>query len=73
MIDSHCHLADDAFAADLADAVPYAVEHKDEKPASGAIYGGVEGGLTDEADGFIRSVMTDMLDKQQGLPRETPV
>ena len=47
----------EAFAADLAEAVPYAVEHKDEKPASGAIYGGVEGGMTDEADDFIRAVM----------------
>jgi hypothetical protein len=50
--------------------VQYAHEHKDEKPMSGAIYGGVEGGMTSEADEFIRSVMTDMLDKHQGLPRE---
>ena len=47
----------EAFTADLAEAVPYAIEHKDEKPASGAIYGGIEGGLTDEADEFIRAVM----------------
>jgi len=60
----------DAFASDLAEAVQYAHEHKDEKPMSGAIYGGVEGGMTSEADEFIRSVMTDMLDKHQGLPRE---
>jgi sphinganine-1-phosphate aldolase len=59
----------DAFATDLADAVQYAYEHKDEKPMSAAIYGGVEGGMTDEADEFIRSVMEDMLDKHQGLPR----
>jgi sphinganine-1-phosphate aldolase len=59
----------DAFAADLDEAVPYAIAHKDEKPASSAIYGGVEGGMTDEADTFIRSVMEDMLDKHQGLPR----
>ena len=59
----------EAFTADLAEAVPYAIEHKAEKPASGAIYGGVEGGMTDEADDFIRSVMADMLDKHQGLPR----
>jgi hypothetical protein len=58
----------EAFTADLAQAVPYAIEHKDEKPASGAIYGGIEGGMTDEADEFIRAVMTDMLDKHQGLP-----
>jgi glutamate/tyrosine decarboxylase-like PLP-dependent enzyme len=59
----------EAFTADLAEAVQYAREHKDEKPLSGAVYGGVEGGMTDEADEFIRAVMTDMLDKHQGLPR----
>jgi glutamate/tyrosine decarboxylase-like PLP-dependent enzyme len=59
----------DSFAADLADAVEYAHEHKDEKPMSAAVYGGVEGGMTSEADEFIRSVMEDMLDKHQGLPR----
>ncbi len=59
----------DAFAADLTDAVRYAHEHKAERPLSGAIYGGVEGGMTTEADEFIRAVMTDMLDKHQGLPR----
>jgi len=59
----------DAFAADLAEAVEYAHEHKDENPMSAAVYGGVEGGMTSEADEFIRSVMADMLDKHQGLPR----
>jgi sphinganine-1-phosphate aldolase len=59
----------DQFEADLAEAVAYAHEHKDEQPMSAAIYGGVEGGMTDEADDFIRSVMEDMLDKHQGLPR----
>jgi glutamate/tyrosine decarboxylase-like PLP-dependent enzyme len=59
----------DAFAADLTDAVQYAHEHREESPMSAAIYGGVEGGMTSEADEFIRSVMEDMLDKQQGLPR----
>ena len=58
----------DAFARDLADAVSYAAEHKDEKPLSGAIYGGVEGGMTDEADEFIRAVMADMLDGQSSIP-----
>ncbi|MDQ1460611.1 MAG: sphinganine-phosphate aldolase [Actinomycetota bacterium] len=57
------------FAGDLTDAVAYAHDHKDEKPMSAAVYGGVEGGMTDEADEFIRSVMEDMLDKHQGLPR----
>ena len=58
----------EAFAADLAEAVPYAVEHADEAPASGAIYGGVVGGLTDEADGFIKMVMADMMDRHQAIP-----
>lgn len=56
------------FVADLAEAVPYAVEHKDEAPGSAAVYGGVAGGMTDEADEFIRGVMADMMDKHQGLP-----
>ncbi len=59
----------EAFAADLAEAVPYAVERKDETPGSAAVYGGVAGGMTDEADDFIRNVMADMMDKHQGLPR----
>jgi hypothetical protein len=54
----------DEFATDLADAVVYAKEHAAEPPKTGAIYGGVAGGLTDEADEFIRSVMADMMDGQ---------
>ena len=59
----------EAFAADLDEAVAYALEHEDEAPRSAAVYGGVAGGMTDEADEFIRSVMGDMMDKHQGLPR----
>ena len=58
----------EAFAADLTDAVAYAKEHAAEAAKSGAIYGGVAGGLTDEADEFIKAVMAGMLDAQQGLP-----
>ena len=58
----------DAFATDLADAVVYAKDHAAETPKSGAIYGGVAGGMTDEADEFIKMVMADMLDKQQAVP-----
>jgi sphinganine-1-phosphate aldolase len=58
----------DAFATDLDEAVAYALEHKDETPKSAAVYGGVAGGMTDEADEFIRNVMGDMMDKHQGLP-----
>jgi sphinganine-1-phosphate aldolase len=58
----------EAFAADLAEAVAYARERKDEAPFSAAIYGGVAGGLTDEADEFIRGVMAGLLDKQASIP-----
>ncbi len=58
----------DTFATDLAEAVAYAVEHADSAPASGAIYGGVAGGMTEEADGFITMVMADMMDGQQAIP-----
>ena len=54
----------DTFATDLAEAVEYAKEHATDAPKSGAIYGGVVGGLTEEADDFIRAVMADMMDSQ---------
>ena len=60
----------ETFATDLADGVAYALDHAAEAPASGAIYGGVAGGLTDEADGFIRMVMADMMDSQQAIPAD---
>jgi len=59
-----------AFAADLADAVAYANEHAAEAPRSGAIYGGVAGGMTEEAEKFIRAVMADMLDAQSSIPEK---
>ena len=60
----------EAFAADLDEAVAYAKEKEaaGEAAFSTSIYGGVAGGLTEEADEFIRSVMTGMLDTQQSLP-----
>jgi glutamate/tyrosine decarboxylase-like PLP-dependent enzyme len=60
----------EAFATDLADAVAYATEHAADTPRSGAIYGGVAGGMTDEADEFIRMVMGDMMDLQQAIPED---
>jgi hypothetical protein len=48
--------------------VDYAKEHAAEAPKSGAIYGGVAGGMTDDADTFIRAVMADMLDAQSVIP-----
>lgn len=59
----------EAFAADLSEAVAHASEHRDEPAGSAAIYGGVAGGLSDEADEFIRSVMADMMDAQQAVPK----
>jgi glutamate/tyrosine decarboxylase-like PLP-dependent enzyme len=59
----------EAFAADIDDAVRYAKEHAGEPAQSGAIYGGVMGGMTSEADEFIRTVMADMMDEQQAVPR----
>jgi glutamate/tyrosine decarboxylase-like PLP-dependent enzyme len=58
----------EAFADDLDGAVAYAREHATESPKSGAIYGGVAGGMTDEADDFIKMVMGDMMDAQQAIP-----
>jgi hypothetical protein len=58
------------FAADLDEAVAYATEHAGEAPRSGAIYGGVAGGMTEEADEFIRAVMADMLDAQSSIPEK---
>ncbi len=58
----------EAFAADLAEAVEYARGKGHEPAASGAIYGGVAGGMDDAADEFIRAVMAQMLDEQQAVP-----
>ena len=58
----------DAWRADLAAAVEYAEARKGEPAKSSAIYGGLPGGVTPEADEFIRVVMADMLDSHQGLP-----
>ena len=57
----------EAFDADLADAVAYALEHASEPAQSSAVYGGVAGGMTDEADEFIKLMMADMMDAQQSL------
>jgi glutamate/tyrosine decarboxylase-like PLP-dependent enzyme len=56
------------WASDLAEAVEYASAHRDEPAKSGAIYGGVAGGMSAEADEFIRAVMADMMDQQAAVP-----
>jgi sphinganine-1-phosphate aldolase len=53
---------------DLADAVDYAQEHRDEPAKSGAIYGGVAGGMTEEADSFIKFFMAEMMDQHSAVP-----
>jgi hypothetical protein len=53
---------------DLADAVAYAQANADQPAKSGAIYGGVAGGMSAEADEFIRAVMADMMDQQASIP-----
>ncbi|HVX23547.1 MAG TPA: pyridoxal-dependent decarboxylase [Acidimicrobiales bacterium] len=58
----------EAFAADLADGVAYAKAHRDDAPRSGAVYGGVAGGMTAAADELIKAVMADMMDAQQAVP-----
>jgi len=58
----------DAWIEDLAAAVDHARANKDQTPKSSAIYGGVAGGWSEDADEFIRAVMSDMMDKHQGLP-----
>jgi glutamate/tyrosine decarboxylase-like PLP-dependent enzyme len=60
----------EAFATDLAEAVAYARAHAGEAPASGAVYGGVVGGMNDEAGEFIKMVMADMMDAQQAIPAD---
>jgi glutamate/tyrosine decarboxylase-like PLP-dependent enzyme len=58
----------ETFAADLAAAVAYAREHAGEDPQSAAIYGGVPGGMTAEAEEFFQTVMSQILDAQQDVP-----
>ncbi len=57
------------WAADLAEAVDYAREHAGEQPRSGAIYGGVAGGWSSEADEFIKLVMAEMMDGHMAIPQ----
>jgi glutamate/tyrosine decarboxylase-like PLP-dependent enzyme len=60
----------EAFAADLAEAVAYArAEHaKGAGTVSGALYGGIAGGLTSDLEEYIVMVMDGMLDAQTSLP-----
>jgi sphinganine-1-phosphate aldolase len=58
----------EAFRDDLAAAVEYAKANAGKEPESAAVYGGVPGGMTPEAEGFVRTVMAQILDAQQDVP-----
>jgi hypothetical protein len=58
----------DDFARDLAAGVEYARANADREPQSAAIYGGIPGGMTAEAEGFFKTVMAQILDAQQNVP-----
>lgn len=58
----------ETFAADLAHAVDYAKANAGNEPQSAAIYGGIPGGMTAEAEGFFKTVMAQILDAQQDVP-----
>ena len=61
----------EAWSEDLAEAVAYARSHAGTPAKSSAIYGGIPGGMTPEADEFIQAVMADMMDEQQSIPVPT--
>ncbi len=56
------------FASDLTEAIEYAKSKKDIVPMSSAVYGGVAGGMTSEADEFIKMFMAEMMDGFQAIP-----
>ena len=57
----------DAFATDLAAAVDYAHNPSREKPATGAVYGGLPRGDTAIRE-MVAGIMMNMLDAQQDVP-----
>ena len=57
----------DTFASDLADAVTYALEHRNEPARSSAVYGAA-GASPEEADATMRMLMASNLDLAQAVP-----
>jgi glutamate/tyrosine decarboxylase-like PLP-dependent enzyme len=57
----------EAWATDLADAVVYAQEHREERPRSAAVYAG-DGASAGDAEQAMRAAMTAMLDRYQSVP-----
>jgi glutamate/tyrosine decarboxylase-like PLP-dependent enzyme len=58
----------DTWIEDLAAAVEHAKANVGTPARSTAIYGGIPGGPTPEADELIQAVMADMMDSHQALP-----
>ncbi len=58
----------EAFAKDLAEAVEYAKNPPREKPATGAIYGGLPKGVP-QLQEMVRSVMVAMVDSMHDVPQ----
>jgi glutamate/tyrosine decarboxylase-like PLP-dependent enzyme len=59
----------EAFARDLAEAVEYAKSPPTDRPATGAVYGGMPKGVP-QIHELVRGVMVGMLDAHQGVPEE---
>jgi len=59
----------EAFAKDLAEAVEYAKNPPREKPATGAIYGGLPKDVP-QLQEMVRSVMVAMVDGMHDVPSE---
>ena len=58
----------EAWRDDLATAVAHAKAKHGSPASSGAIYGGIPGGPSPEADEFIHAVMAEMMDTHQSVP-----
>ena len=57
-----------AFAADLPEAVTYALENRDAQPQSSAIYGGGAAGIPTDSPEAVQMLMTMALDTLQAYP-----
>ncbi|MGB5283367.1 MAG: hypothetical protein WBN29_02585, partial [Polyangiales bacterium] len=58
----------EAFSADLSEAVVYALQNRDTKPQSSAIYGGGAAGIPIDSPEAVQMLMTMALDTLQSYP-----
>ena len=63
-----CACRHDTFLSRIRAQAHPAAAHAADAPRSGAIYGGVAGGMTDEIDAVIKFFMADMMDHQAAIP-----